>query len=840
MVFEGVDSCFYLYVNNRFVGFSQISHKISEFDVTDVVREGENKVDVLVLKWCAGSYLEDQDKWRMTGIFRDVYMLSRPEKHVGDFKITTDIRENDGVIRLENRGREELSVCLLGERKVAKSNEIVTFIIPQARFWSAENPFLYEAEIECGEEVVFQKIGICVSEIKNKLYYFNGENIKFYGVNRHDFHPKKGYAVSKEEMRNDILLMKKLNVNAVRTSHYPASPLFYELCNEYGLYVMSESDLESHGALLSGDSTEKASDRYSIIARDPDFCDGMAERQTVNVEWNKNFSCIVMWSLGNEASWGDNFVQALKNLKERDDRPVHYEGIFFPGERAEKSVGVLGDKAYENDFEENEYDIPIEIFSYMYPSFEWLEGFLAAKTVTRPLLLCEYAHAMGNGPGGLKDYWAILESSPRFMGGFIWEWADHGVQYGSNGFRYGGDFGEKEHDGNFCIDGILTSDRQLKAGSLSMKKAYEPIAFERENGTLKLFNKQFFAPIVGELKLVYGAAEETLKIAVLPRETMAIACRNGDLIAEIYADAQCVACEQFLEEEVSKTPTSETAPSYREEDGRLFVSTGNARYTLDLLHGEIEKVEADGEIYGRIKLNVWRAPTDNDRPINAEWEKYFLRYARGEVRAYKIERDAVSFEIVIGSMACRPFVAAALAYTFKKEGVQIDIKYEFTQTHYFKYLPRVGFSWKLEKDYGKIKYLAYGPQETYSDCCNFAYKGVYENEVKNEYFPYVKPQESGSHCGAEWLEITNGTHTIRAEGMKHFSAIPYSSETLADVRHNDELPKSNATYLYLDVAMAGLGTNVCGTLPREKDRTPNRGEGSITILFCGAKNDCNA
>ena len=831
IVFEGVDSCFYLYINGKFVGFSQISHRISEFDVTDFVNEGENKVDVLVLKWCKGSYLEDQDKWRLTGIFRDVYMLSRPKKHIGDYKITTDIQGKDGVIRLENRGDEPLSVVLLGEKKVVESQRSVQFTVKDANYWSAESPYLYEMEISCGEEVVFQKVGICTSVIKDKLYYFNGETIKFYGVNRHDFHPEKGYAVSKEDMLNDILLMKKLNVNAVRTSHYPSSPLFYELCNEYGLYVMSESDLESHGALLAGDITEKINDRYSLIAQNPEFQESTVERQITNVECHKNFSCIVMWSLGNEASWGRNFIHALKAIKERDSRPVHYESIFSPGERVEKSVSVLGEKAYDNDFENQEYDVPLEMHSYMYPSFEWMEGFLDAKNVTRPLLLCEYAHAMGNGPGGLQDYWDIMESSPRFMGGFIWEWADHGVKYKEKDYRYGGDFGEVEHDGNFCIDGILMPDRKMKAGTLSMKKVYQQASFERVNGGIKIFNKQFFAPIIGTLKLRYSNSQELKEICIEPRNTIMIDCTGGDLIAEIYANDECIAGEQFIEEKVEKTSTQNARVSFKEKEGKLFVFAEDSCYTFDLLHGELERAEIKGETYGRLKLNVWRAPTDNDRPINAEWEKYFLQYARGEVKDYKLGENSIAFTLKVGSLSCRPFVDVSLIYTFKKEGLQINIKYEFTQIHYFKYLPRVGFAWELDKSYDKVRYLAYGPQETYLDCCNFAYKGIYENEVKNEYFPYIKPQESGSHCGAEWVEVSNGNKIIRAEGMRFFSAIPFSSEIIAASKHNDELPESNATHLYLDIAMAGLGTNICGTLPREKDRTPQKGDGIITILF---------
>ena len=818
LVFEGVDSCFYLYINGSFVGFSQISHRISEFDVTPFVRAGENKIDVLVLKWCFGSYLEDQDKWRFTGIFRDVYLLRRPRAHIGDYKIETEICGADGKVTFENRGKLALSVTLDGETKTIKGGDRAAFIVKAARLWSAETPNLYDMEIVGGDEAVFARVGIRTAEVKGGIYLFNGRPIKLYGVNRHDFHPEKGAAVSKEDMLGDVLLMKRLNVNAVRTSHYPSSPLFYELCDEYGLYVMSESDLESHGSTSCGDPELSYGSGFGLIADDTTFAENVCERERCNVEEHKNNACVIIWSLGNESGWGKNFKKALDEVKKRDSRPVHYEGLWCRDEKE------YGDDEY--------YSAPLDMVSRMYPEVEWLtSGYLADKRETRPLVLCEYAHAMGNGPGNLKEYWEVLESSPRFMGGFIWEWADHGVKYGADGFRYGGDFGEIEHDGNFCVDGIVSPDRKIKAGTLSMKKAYQPLRFKREGESLRVFNKNFFAAESGELRITQNGKTVTEKVCLAPRDGISLPCESGELAAEYYRGGDRVALAQFLAERPPMAAFETTEVCFEKSGHTMYATTDAARYALDLASGEIEGIETNGKKYGRIKFSLWRAPTDNDMYVKAGWNGHFLRFAKPEVKKYRIDGSSVVFDVRVGSVCFRPFLKAALRYTFGKGGVEIGINYEVTEKSYFEFLPRVGFVLKLDKKYNGLKYFAYGPQETYVDSHEFALKGMYEDKVEAQYHRYVKPQESGSHFGAEWAEVTDGKNTVRIEGMGSFSALPYSAETLTDTKHDDELPESDAVYLSADLYMSGLGSNSCGPLPLEKYRVPNKGKGQIRFRF---------
>ena len=530
LVFEGVDSCFYLYVNGAFAGYSQISHRISEFDITRLVTEGENKIDVLVLKWNFGSYLEDQDKWRFTGIFRDVYLLFRPSKHLTDYKIETFVRGADGVVAFENRSKLSAKLTFNGESKEVGAGGSVSFLVKDARLWSAETPYLYPLSVECGEEVVFERVGIRTSEVKDGVYLLNGKPVKFYGVNRHDFHPEKGAAVSLEDMRGDILLMKKLNVNAVRTSHYPSSPLFYELCDEYGIYVMSESDLESHGSVMCDDTSYCTG--FALVPQNPVFADNSLQRQRCNVEQNKNRPSVVIWSIGNEAGWGRNMIESAKEIRRLDSRPVHYEGVW---NRDPEEFG-----------KEDYYGAPLDLVSRMYPDISWMKNeYLTDERETRPLVLCEYAHAMGNGPGSLKDYWELMESSERFTGGFVWEWADHGVKYGGDGFRYGGDFGEYEHDSNFCIDGIVSPDRKIKAGTLSMKHAYQPLRFTRKGNELVVFNKNFFAAEVGELCLKQSG-EKRERVCIPPRGSISVAVEEGNLNAEYFRGDERVAHAQFL------------------------------------------------------------------------------------------------------------------------------------------------------------------------------------------------------------------------------------------------------------------------------------------------------
>ena len=450
--FEGVDSSFYLYINGQFKGYSQISHATSEFDITDIAVNGENTIDVLVLKWCISTYLECQDKFRFSGIFRNVYMLTRPEKHITDYKIETKISGEDGVFTFINESEIDVKVVIEGDSIVVPANMKTEIIVPKVKLWSAEEPNLYTVELHANNEKIIESVGFREITIDGKVFKINGKPVKLKGVNRHDFHCETAATVSLEDLAKDIHLMKELNVNAVRTSHYPNSPEFYMLCDTFGIYVMDEADVEMHGACTRDGRYEN--DLWEEYAENNFFSPGITDRHAALVERDKNRPSVIIWSLGNESSFGKAFFGGANYIKRRDNtRPVHYEGL-------------------QNADPKYYYTELVDMVSMMYPSFQKIrDDVLDNEKENRPFVLCEYTHAMGNSCGDIAEYWEMIYNNEQMMGGFVWEWADHGIKT-EMGFLYGGDFKEPEHDGNFCADGLLTPDRKIKSNALEMMAVY--------------------------------------------------------------------------------------------------------------------------------------------------------------------------------------------------------------------------------------------------------------------------------------------------------------------------------------------------------------------------------
>lgn len=823
LVFEGVDSCFYLYLNHRFVGFSEVSHRLSEFDVTDFLADGENLLDVLVLKWCLGSYLEDQDKWRFTGIFRDVYLLNRPEGHVADYKIETKL---DGTVSFTLLAGTEAEVSFEGQTKRVKAGGKVTFSVKNPVLWSAENPHLYDMTIVYKDEVIGEKVGIRTAEVSGGSFKINGKAVKLMGVNRHDFNCRTGAAVTVENIIEDLTLMKQLNVNAIRTSHYPNMPEFYQLCDRYGFYVMAESDCECHGVHTRNPSPELPP-RYDEIARDPRFAQGILDRQKCSVMREKNRPSVVIWSLGNESEYGENFAQALRWVKSYDGRPVHYEGM----------SNLCGKDEY--------YSEPLDVVSRMYVPPQWMKEYLNDAKERRPFVLCEYCHAMGNGPGDFKEYWELIRSSDRFMGGFVWEWADHGILYGDRGLRYGGDFGETLHDGNFCMDGIITADRKLTQKSLEMKKIYEPVSFEKHGNMLKITSRQFFEPVAGTLTLIYKhlgkvVKEERAAISVAPQGSIEVALQEAHVvIASIALDRDAgllkrgheLARAGFTKQTEVRTEKKLTAVDIREGGRYVTVVTPSATYRLDKANASLCSIRGKhGEILeAPLVFNLWRAPTDNDRNVVKDWNECRYFEVFGEVRATETKKNEVRFTGRLSSVRLIPAAAFALTYVFYDNAVTLKLDYEFDER--FSYPPRVGLITKLSRNFDRVRYYGFGPHEAYVDRRLACIKDVYESKVDELMVHYVKPQENGSHCGCEFMEITNGKTTLRVEDVFSFSALPYSPETLTAVKHDWELKPSGGTYLCLDYFMSGVGSNSCGPALLKKYEAPKKGEGSITLLI---------
>lgn len=450
--FEGVDSAFYLYINSQFKGYSQISHATSEFDITDIAVNGENTIDVLVLKWCISTYLECQDKFRFSGIFRNVYMLTRPKNHITDYKIETAISGSNGILTFYNESPVDIRIIINAKSTTVPKDSHAEIIIPNVNLWSAAEPNLYTVELRTRTEKIIESIGFREITIEGPVFKINGQAVKLKGVNRHDFNCETAATVSLEDLAKDIHLMKELNVNAVRTSHYPNSPEFYMLCDKFGIYVMDEADVEMHGACTRDGRYDI--DLWKEYAENDFFSPGITDRHIALVERDKNRTSVIIWSLGNESSFGKAFFEGANYIKRRDNtRPIHYEGL----QNADP-------KYYHTEL--------VDMVSMMYPSFDKIrEDVLDNPKETRPFVLCEYTHAMGNSCGDIAEYWEMIYNNEQMMGGFVWEWADHGIKT-DLGFLYGGDFKEPEHDGNFCADGLLTPDRKIKSNALEMKAVY--------------------------------------------------------------------------------------------------------------------------------------------------------------------------------------------------------------------------------------------------------------------------------------------------------------------------------------------------------------------------------
>ncbi|MCD7752184.1 MAG: DUF4981 domain-containing protein [Lachnospiraceae bacterium] len=573
LTLEGVDSCFYLYVNHSFVGYSQVSHNMSEFDLTPYLQDGENAIVIVVLKWCSGTYLECQDKWRLSGIFRDVYLLTRPKERVRSYHVHTDLNEDftracvrvelDGTPGLNGEVRFSRNARVCGwsgmddmlleytagtNTNAAGANGVkagavdedtastdynvsfslneegkgeVSFLCENPLLWSAEQPNLYDMLIGTPQEIIGEKVGIRSVCVKKNRFLMNGKNVRFKGVNRHDFSAENGAAVTREEMWNDLCLMKKLNINAVRTSHYPNAPEFPAMCDRIGIYLLEEADIESHGSSSASlcyadpEGIRTGKQGMAMVVSMPEFKEQLKDRVRGMILRDFNRPSILIWSLGNEAGYSRYVKEAGEEAMRLDpDRPLHYESVRWQYDRTE----------VEDIF---------PMCSKMYPTFAWMEDYIGSQGLRRPLVLCEYSHAMGNGPGDLEDYWKIIYSDDCFMGGFVWEWADHGLctgytkEHGPT-YAYGGDFGEDIHDGNFCIDAMVGPKREVNPSSLEVKSVYRPVrvrCISAVQGVYEFYNTMDFTKLSSVLRCTYTVEEfgkpiarGEVDVALLPGE----------------------------------------------------------------------------------------------------------------------------------------------------------------------------------------------------------------------------------------------------------------------------------------------------------------------------------
>ena len=845
--FEGVDSCFYVWLNGKYVGYSQVSHCTSEFDVTELLAEGENKLAVLVLKWCDGSYLEDQDKFRMSGIFRDVYLLKRPEKHLEDYRVTTTLA--DARIQLktntEVKARIYAGDTLLAE---AAGMEQLCLHVGKPKLWNAEQPNLYTLVLETENEVITDRIGFREIVIRDKVVCLNGQPIKFRGVNRHDSDPVTGFAISLEQMKKDLLLMKQHNINAIRTSHYPNAPVFYQLCDQYGFYVVDESDNESHGTnelMQKNHDWESYMEIWSKpIADNPEFGEAILDRTQRLVHRDKNRPCVLIWSMGNEGGYGCNFEAALKWTKEEDpSRLTHYEAARYVP------------KARKSDYSH------LDLYSRMYPSDFEMNEYLGSNP-DKPLILCEYAHAMGNGPGDLEDYFRMFEAHDLMCGGFVWEWCDHAVYKGvaENGkpmYFYGGDHGEVQHDGNFCMDGLVYPDRRPHTGLLELKNVQRPariVAVDQESGKVTLKNHLDFRNLADYLTARYEIRRDGVMVASGEVEIPAIAPHETGEIAIPMAVPETGTCflklcyylksatelltaeyplgfdERKLSNSDSRNQTALTlhrnstgALQVAETQRQLTISGGEISYTYNKLTGMWESLEHQGKalLERPMELNIWRAPTDNDRYIKSLWLRSC--YDRAYTRAYETKWEAVGDSIRIhttlslSAMTLQRILSGEITWTVNPAG-EITMALDMAMDPEFTMLPRLGIRMFLPRQMEKVTYCGLGPMENYPDKCRAASHGQYETTVSDLHEDYLMPQENGAHGDCDYVILEGGNARLAVTGEKGFSfnASHYTQEELTEKQHSYELEECGSTVLCIDYAHTGIGSNSCGPGLREK------------------------
>ena len=858
--FEGVDSCFYVWINGSYIGYSQVSHMTSEFDVTDVLQDGTNTVAVLVMKWCDGSYLEDQDKFRMSGIFRDVYILKRPKQAISDYHIKTRIEDMLAKVEIEMKFYSPLNVKISIEDRngavvalgsIAEEGTAV-LEIASPELWNTENPYLYKLILETENEVIVDHIALRKIEIKDQVIYLNGQKIKFRGVNRHDSDPVTGFTINPEQITTDLTLMKQHNFNAIRSSHYPNAPFFYEMCDKYGFMVIDEADIEAHGPFMIYRKEDTDYNRFKRwnekIADDPVWEEAIVDRVKLMVERDKNRFCIVMWSMGNESAYGCNFEKALEWTKNFDpDRITQYESA-----------------RYRNYDETYDYS-NLDVYSRMYPAFSEIQEYLD-KDGSKPFLLVEYCHSMGNGPGDFEDYFQMIQDNDKMCGGFVWEWCDHAIAHGTaeNGktiYAYGGDHGEEIHDGNFCMDGLVYPDRTVHTGLLEYKNVYRParvISYDKESGELMLHNYMDFDDLKDYVKISYELTQDGLVISkgILPEFSVAphgegktnlkinvpengkcylkliyhlkkeLPLLDEDHILgfdeiEVSKDgAKCKLAEKWLQ----KTAV-DSELQVNENDTQIHIKGREFAYTIDKRTALFTEMKFAGREYLNhpMELNIWRAPTDNDMYIKSEWKK--AHYDKAYTRAYTTEVVQGKHGVKITSHASvvaetvQKILDVTITWKIEAAG-KIDADIAVTKDDEFPDLPRFGVRMFLDKKLSAVRYFGMGPQESYCDKHQAASHGLYHANVDDLHEDYIRPQENGSHYDCEYVELNNSRYgiVVSAENAFSFNASYYTQEELEKKTHNYELIESDSVVFCVDYALNGIGSNSCGPVVLEQYR----------------------
>lgn len=841
--FQGVESNLELYCNDHLVGYSEDSFTPSEFEITEYLKSGENEIKVKVAKWCSGSWLEDQDFWRFSGIFRDVYLYSTPQVHLKDIFITTDLDLHLGtgelktemkLVSLENidvdidikikEGNRE--IISYGEENITIENKRTIDIsknIDNPKLWSAETPNLYEIEIIIKDsktkeiyEKSYEKFGFRKIEIKNKVLLINGKRLIFKGVNRHEFNCYNGRVVTEEDMLWDIKFLKENNFNAVRTSHYPNVNRWYELCDEYGIYVIDEVNLESHGTwqILGVPNPEKV-----IPNNDPDWLENILDRAKSMFDKDKNHPSIVMWSLGNESFGGENLYKMSEYLRSLDNtRPIHYEGIYW----------------------DRRYDKTSDVESRMYAKVEEIEKYLQ-ETPEKPFILCEYSHAMGNSNGNLHKYIELEEKYEMYQGGFIWDYIDQALIKKIDGkeiLAYGGDFGDRPTDYNFCVNGLVYADRKASPKMQEVKQLFSDYKITVEKNEFFIKNKSLFTntnEYITEIKLLKNGLEiekKTMVCEVKPGEekkfplNITIPKEIGEYIIEVslkYKEERKyvkngteITFGQYISEVKSKKikKEDENKNSLKLIDGGFNIGVKGKDFSIifSKAYGGLLSLKYLDEEYleGVVYPNFWRAPTDNDRGNKlayrcAQWKIASLYPV---VEKIEISENKEGIEIIYNySLPTTPKTNCIIKYNVKTNG-EINIKMEYTGNELMSIMPVFGMNYKLNKDFKNIKWYGMGPEENYIDRVHGARLGIFKNTTMENMSKYLIPQECGNRINNRWVEISKDTgRKLKIYGEKHFefSALPYGINEIEQATHMYKLPESTYTSLNINKIQMGVG-----------------------------------
>lgn len=828
IVFEGVNSMYLVYLNGVYIGMAKGAHLQHEFELTGGIEEGENELIVVVTTYSDATYIEDQDFLRFNGIFRDVYLLERDENHIEDFFIRTD---PSGIVSVDI---DFSGMCEEPELSIYDADtRIEGMRVNEPTLWNAENPYLYKLVIKCGTEYIGKSFGFAQVTIEDSVLKVNGKPIKIKGVNHHDTNPETGWYMTDEDMINDLRLMKQNNINAIRFSHYPPAPQMIEMCDKFGFYVIDECDLEAHGL----ERVFKGQDKFNALSGNPSWREAYLDRMKRTFERDKNGTSIIMWSLGNESFFGENHRKMSEYVKNRDKRPIHYEGTTSPRTIIPAEVRPSIE----------ECDPCVDVISTMYWGIDGMEAAgINEKGHTRPFFLCEYGHAMGMGPGSLEEYWNVIYRYPRLCGGCVWEWADHAVyDKNKNAYLYGGDFGDQPNDGNFCVDGLNYPDRRPHLGLRSLKKAIQPLRFSFCDNVLTITNTMDFLHsdifdigysfVSGGKELFRGL----IPTDIHPHESVSFVLNDYPETAQDrvflevnavyrttnwYAKAgDTVAWAQFeVDTEVEKAPKPDHSfESVLVEDSDRYISVRAAgiTYVFDKAKGVLISAIKNGRdlLAAPSEWIFRRAPMDNDRNEKSYWQDYHTDIARLHVTSVSTEiHDNYAKLCVDGAFAAKsklPYYIVSIEYVFSCNGMNVSVNGIMPDKANFMSIPRVALMFPLCEGFEKLEYFGMGPYSCYSDFCNHTKFGYFTSTVTDEFEPMIKPQECGNHIGCEFAEVFSKDASVRVDGEFEFSALHHSPDELTEKQHVHELSNDGKTYLIVGYKQNGVGSNSCGPRP---------------------------